>query len=243
MVERELPKLEVAGSTPVVRFPCTWRAEETDSVPRMPQIAWTIVVAAVLVLPGASAGAATLPPVPEELPANTVAVVSGVPVSLGKITKAELQRGLVEMSAAAGRKTAPKSGGRGYEQFRDESFGERLDIVWIEGQAALMGIDVSARRVARELERIKEQSFDSGIEYQRYLREAHFTLRDVNERVRLQMLTDLIQERVMRRAGSFAAGVEAFQKFVDAYAERWRARTVCAPEYVTDRCSNGPLPS
>jgi hypothetical protein len=29
-------------------------------------------------------------------------------------------------------------------------------------------------------------------------------------------------------------------KFVAEFEQRWRARTVCAPEYLLARCSNGP---
>ncbi|HET6997715.1 MAG TPA: SurA N-terminal domain-containing protein [Solirubrobacterales bacterium] len=208
----------------------------------MPRIVSSILVAMSFVLPSAYAAGSTALPSPEELPANTVAVVSEVPLDLGRITQAELQRALVEVAAAAGRDSVPGPGDNGYRGLKDEAFGQRLDFIWIEGQAAMMGIDVSPRRVARELALIKNQSFESGAEYQRYLKEAHFTQRDVRERVRVQLLTTRIQNRVERRGGGGLAGFKAFKQFVDAYAERWRARTVCTPEYVTDRCSNGPPP-
>lgn len=34
---------------------------------------------------------------------------------------------------------------------------------------------------------------------------------------------------------------EFFLAFVEEFNETWRARTVCAPQYATERCSNGPL--
>lgn len=36
---------------------------------------------------------------------------------------------------------------------------------------------------------------------------------------------------------------EAFNRFVRSYNRRWRARTVCAPGFVTEYCSNGPRPA
>jgi parvulin-like peptidyl-prolyl isomerase len=177
-------------------------------------------------------------PAPELLPANVVAVVSHVPVDLGRITKAEFQRALVQSAAAAGREATPKPGAVGYERLKVEAIGERLNAVWIEGQAATMGIDVSARQVARELDRIKRENFESGAEYRRFLKESRLTRRDVDERVRLQLLATRIQERVMRRAPGNGAG--AFNRFVEAFRKRWTARTVCAPRFVMGHCSNAP---
>jgi hypothetical protein len=124
------------------------------------------------------------------------------------------------------------------ERLKEEALGERLNAVWIEGQAALMGIDVSARQVARELARIKEANFKSEREYHAFLRASRFTQRDVDERVRLQLLANRIQERVARQAtGSVQA---AFKRFVEEFRKRWKARTVCAPRFVTSLCSNSP---
>ena len=181
----------------------------------------------------------------EELPANTVAVVSHLPVSVGRITKAEFQRALAQGAAMDSRGPTPKPGDEGYEALKDAALEERLDSVWIQGQAAEMGISVTPRQVATELAQIKQQNFKNEAAYRKYLREAHFTQGDVNERVELQLLSTQIQEKILRSAkGKSQAGTrKAFQEFIDAYGERWRARTICAPDYLLDRCSNGPEPS
>lgn len=103
-----------------------------------------------------------------------------------------------------------------------------------------MGIGVRPRGVTRELARLKKQAFDNGAQYRRFLREAHFTRRDVRDRVELQMLSDRIQEVIVAGQTSAKAKQEAFDKFIREYVERWRARTVCAAGHVTVRCSNGP---
>jgi hypothetical protein len=54
------------------------------------------------------------------------------------------------------------------------------------------------------------------------------------------MLSTRIQERITAGLTGEAAKQKGFAKFVDEYTERWRSRTVCAPGYVTVRCSNGP---
>ena len=190
---------------------------------------------------GSSATGAALP-APEELPANVVAVVAYVPVSSGRITSAEFQRSLVQQAAAAGRDSAPQPGGRGYAQLRDDAIGELLDAVWIRGQAMEMGIAVTRRQVAKELAAIKQDNFRNEAEYRRFLRESHFTQGDVDERVELQLLSVRIQERVARGVAGVRQAQAKFKAFVDAYTERWRARTVCVAEFAIDRCSNGRSP-
>lgn len=193
---------------------------------------------------GGNAGAAdTVLPAPEELPANMVAFVANVPLSTGRITGAEFQRALVQNAASAGRASAPKPGGNGYAKLRDVAIGELLDIVWIQGQAAEMGIVVTPRQVATELAQIKKANFKNEAQFRHFLRHSHFTRRDVNLRVELQLLSTRIQEKVARGVTGFRQTQKKFQKFVNAYMERWRARTVCAAEFATDRCSSGPPPS
>ena len=198
----------------------------------------SVVVAIVLVAAGGSASGSGLPPFPVALPGNTVALVSHVPLGLGTITKHEFRHALEQQAAMKGRNSVPKPGEKGYEQLRVAAVEEQLDAVWVQGQAAEMDLSVTRRQISRELAAIKKQNFKSNAEYRRFLKESHFTGRDVRERVKLQMLSTLIQERVARNAPGSAA--KAFKQFVAAYSKRWRARTVCAPEFVTDRCSNGP---
>jgi hypothetical protein len=188
---------------------------------------------------GSSAAGAALP-TPENLPANMVAFVSVVPVSAGRVTKNEFQRALEQSAAAAGRASAPKPGGKGYVELRDEAIGELLDSVWIKGQALEMGIAVTRQQVATELAAIKQANFKDGADYRAFLKQSRFTRQDVNERVELQLLTTRIQERVARGVTGVHQTQEKFKEFVDAYLERWRARTVCAAAFAVDRCSNGP---
>ncbi|HXR29996.1 MAG TPA: hypothetical protein VN752_02505 [Solirubrobacterales bacterium] len=182
-------------------------------------------------------------PLAEDLPEGTIAVVAFVRPSLGRITKAELQRALVQAAAGAGREGLPKRGGRAYRRLEKTAFGELLDAVWIRGQAAEMAIAVSPRQVSRELARLLKQSFENRAEYHRFLREAHYSRRDVRERVELQMLGVRMQERISRGVDSRAEERDAFAKFAEAYSDRWRSRTFCAPPYATERCVNGPPPS
>ena len=124
---------------------------------------------------------------PVDLPANTVAIVSEVPRRLGTITKVEFHHALAQAAAQAGHKSTPKPGGNGYGKLKEAAIGERLDTIWIKGQAAEMGIGVTPRKVSHALVRLKKQAFKSGAEDHQFLTEAHYTRRDVRERVEVQL--------------------------------------------------------
>ena len=187
-----------------------------------------------------------VPPPPTELPANVVAIVARVPdrgaEHGGVVTGKEFHHALVQAAAQKGRRAAPKPGGNGYRGLKNLAIGELLDDSWIRGQAAEMGIGLRPREVTREIALVKKEAFKNGAQYRRFLRAAHYTRRDVEERVEIQLLADKIQERVAAGFNSEAAAQKAFAKFVDEYEERWHSRTVCAPSYVTVRCSNAPAP-
>lgn len=186
------------------------------------------------------------PPPPEALPANVVAIVVRVPdrgaERGGVTTTKEFHRALVQAAAERRRLPAPKPGDAGYQELQHVAVSHLLDDSWIRGQAAEMGIGLRPRGVTRELAHLKKQAFKNEAQYRHFLREAHFTRRDVRERVELQMFSERIQEAIVAGQTSVKAAQAAFAKFVREYAERWQARTVCAAGHVTDRCSNGPMP-
>jgi hypothetical protein len=215
--------------------------------PKTPGRGLSLASAAVLALAASvalvPAAAATDPPLPtpETLPSNVVAFVAHVPLSLGRLTRAEFQRALVQAAAEAGRSAPPGPNSKDYSRLAERALGERLDSIWIPGQAREMGIGVRPRQVARELARLRKEAFKNEAQYRRFLREAHFTNHDVRERVKLQILSEKIQVRVVLGL-SKAEAQRAFSRFVKEYGTRWQGRTVCAPGYVTKRCSNGPEP-
>lgn len=180
------------------------------------------------------------------MPADVVAIVARVPDRKGEpggvITVREFDRALVQVAAVSGRRSAPKPGGAGYRKLRNEALGELLNGEWIRGQAAEMGIGVRQREVARELVAIKREAFEDGAQFRHFLKKVHYTREDVNERVEVQLFAAKIQERVVAGIGSERGAQKALSRFVSEYAKRWRSRTVCAPDYLTIRCSNGPEP-
>jgi hypothetical protein len=157
-------------------------------------------------------------------------------------TAKEFHHALVQVAAERGQRPTPKPGGNGYRKLQHAAISEQLDESWIRGQAAEMGIGLSPQGVTRELARLKKKAFKNGAQYRQFLREAHFTRRDVRDRVEVQMFSELVQERILAGLTSAKSRQEALTKFVKEYEERWRAKTVCAAGYVIVRCSNGPAP-
>ena len=169
-----------------------------------------------------------------------VAFVTDVPVDAGRITRAEFQRALVQKAAEEGRDSAPRPGGTGYGKLKEGAVADLLGGIWIQGEAEAMGIAVTQRRISRELSLIKKRSFADEAAYYEYLRDARLTQHDVRYRVELGLLSAAIERRVLRGVKGFHNELEALSEFVDEYSARWRGRTVCAPEFTIDRCSNGP---
>jgi hypothetical protein len=175
------------------------------------------------------------------------AIVAQVPDRKGEaggvITSSEFDHGLDQAAAQHGRRVAPGPRGTGYRKLKNQAIGELIEATWIRGQAAEMGIGLRPRKVSRGLAVLKKQAFKNGAQYRRFLKEAHYTRRDILDRLEIQMFSELIQERILIGIRGEAAAQKAFNKFVVEFAKRWRARTVCAPGYVTAlHCSNGPEP-
>jgi SurA N-terminal domain len=202
---------------------------------------------AVLVAASWCASASAALPSPEALVPNTVARISHVSDRMGTITKAEFRHALVLAAAVEDMQAPPQPGSAGYDWLERSAVDSLLEAAWIKGQAKEMGIVVTRRQVRREVAAIKEASFASGAEFRRFLRRFRYTRRDVYAQVELQVLSRRIQERIQtriaRESSTEAEEQRAFDEFLAEFNERWRSRTVCAPEYATDRCSNYSPPS
>jgi SurA N-terminal domain len=191
-------------------------------------------------------------PDPSSLSADQVLVVAGLPPSQGTVTKDDLDRAIEQQAAQANLKSVPSAAAGKYDELEEAALAELTDQIWIRGQAEEMGIAVSPAETAGELTAIKKKNFETDASYEDFMRTSHFTSADVEARVRLQLLSTKIQERIVddipppstagaRQAVKLRqeAEQEAFTDFVHEYQSRWRSRTVCAPAYVFERCFNG----
>ncbi|MDX6609169.1 MAG: foldase protein PrsA [Solirubrobacterales bacterium] len=130
------------------------------------------------------------------VPAGAVAVVEDAPDDLGTVTKGEFQHALEQAAAQAKVTPVPKPGDEKYEELKETALGEALDAIWIQGQAEGMGISVTPKEIAEELKKLKKKAFKTEQQYKEFLKEARFTQADVNQRVKIQLLSEQIQKQV-----------------------------------------------
>jgi foldase protein PrsA len=115
------------------------------------------------------------------------------------ITKEEYGRALQQAAARQGLRKPPKPGSPAYLQLKNQAISDALDVVWIEGEAKDRGIEVSDREVAQQLDQIKKQNFRSEAQFQQFLARSGFSQQDVDTRVRLQILSQKIQQQVGKK--------------------------------------------
>jgi parvulin-like peptidyl-prolyl isomerase len=130
------------------------------------------------------------------VPSGDVAVIEEAPDGLSPVTEAKFHRALIQTAAQEQLKPVPKPGDKKYDELKEKALGEVFDSIWIQGQAAEMGISISKKEIADELAKLKKQAFKTEQQYKEFLKEAHFTLADVNERVTIQVLSAKIQEQI-----------------------------------------------
>jgi parvulin-like peptidyl-prolyl isomerase len=133
------------------------------------------------------------------VPSGAVALVEDVPAETGEVTEAEFAHAL-ELAAKQGGEKVPKPGDPKYDELKETALSSLFEGIWVQGTAEEWGIEVTDAEVAKELKKVKEESFKSEAEFQEFLKESGFTPADIDERVKLQVLTEQLQEELNERA-------------------------------------------
>lgn len=133
------------------------------------------------------------------VPSDAAVVIEDAPEGLGTITIKDFEHAL-EQAAAQEKVPVPKPGDAKYEEVKEKALGEKIESVWIQGVAAEKGIVVTDAEITKELKKLKGQAFKTEKQYEEFLKESHFTEADVNERVKLQILSEKVQNQVTEEA-------------------------------------------
>ena len=145
------------------------------------------------------------------VPSGDVALIEDVPDDVGHISQKDFDRALVQQVAQAKLKKTPARDSKKFDELKEAALGELIDQAWIAGQAEELDIDVTDKQVEDELATIKKQNFGSDGAYAKFLEESKFTQEDVDARVRLQLLSTQIQQKVSAEAPKpSSADVEAY---------------------------------
>jgi parvulin-like peptidyl-prolyl isomerase len=148
---------------------------------------------------------------------DAVAVVDGEEISAEDFDAALIQ-------AAARQRVAkdcqpPASDAPEFETLKDEALNDVLDQAWIQGEAEERGVEASDREVEEEFQTTRDQNFKTDKEYADFLKQSCFTQEDVNERVRLQVISNKIQEKITSESAD-VSDADA-EKFYEANKEQF----------------------
>jgi foldase protein PrsA len=158
------------------------------------------------------------------VPSGSVAVVEDVPGDLGRVSQEDFDRTLAQQVAQAKLKKTPEAGSDKFEELKEAALGELLDQVWILGEAEDLGLQVTDKQVEDELASIKQQNFGSEQAYEKFLKESEFTQEDIDDRVRLQILSSQIQEAITNSAP------KPSEEEIEAYYEAEKAKQFTTKE-------------
>jgi parvulin-like peptidyl-prolyl isomerase len=134
------------------------------------------------------------------VPSGDVALVEDVPSEVGEVTQARFDHALALASKSGGEKKVPKPGSAKYEELKETALNALFEAIWLQGQGEEEGVEPSEKEISEELKKLKKESFKSEAEYKKFLKESGYTAEDVNERVKLQIITTKLQEGLKERA-------------------------------------------
>jgi parvulin-like peptidyl-prolyl isomerase len=177
------------------------------------------------------------------IPSGSIAVVKGIPAGaaapfdkpapnckgenvvqdLSDVTQSEYECAFEQVVASAGLKETPKPGDKQYGELRETTVGSLLETIWIQGLAAEEGLSVTTEEVEKELTKLKKQNFKTEADFKKFLKTSHYTTQDVNERVKIQILSKEIQEKLAEGAG------EPSKSRIKEYYEEAKATQFTSP--------------
>jgi foldase protein PrsA len=106
-----------------------------------------------------------------------------------------------------------------YNQLRDQVLQLLTSFEWIEGEAEEQGVKVTDAEVKKSFDQQKKQSFPKDADYQKFLKDYGQTEQDVMQRVRLDLLSNKIRDKVIK--GKDKVTDAQIQDFYDKNKERF----------------------
>jgi parvulin-like peptidyl-prolyl isomerase len=151
------------------------------------------------------------------VPSGDVALVEDAPGDIGEVSEAEFKHALDLAAAQSGEKKVAEPGDPKYDELKETALNSLFESIWLQGLADQWGIELTDQEVARQLKKVKKESFKTEAEFQKFLKDSGYTPADINERVKLQLLSKELQEQLKEKAP------EPSQKEVEAYYDAVKA--------------------
>jgi len=130
------------------------------------------------------------------IPSGDIIYVQDVPDGNGNISQDDYNASFEQTWKRGGLKSAPKKGDSQYEQVKEAAINDLLDQAWLTGEADELGVTATDREVSNELATIKQQQFPTAKAFDDFLKTSGFTMADVKFRVKLQVLSRKIQDKI-----------------------------------------------
>jgi foldase protein PrsA len=100
-----------------------------------------------------------------------------------------------------------------YTSLKQEVLGFLISSEWVIGEASNLGVKVSDAEVKKEFEKIKNQQFPKAAEFEKFLATSGQTVSDLLLRVKLNMLSSKIQQKIAKGKGTPSkAEIEKYYK-------------------------------
>jgi foldase protein PrsA len=85
-----------------------------------------------------------------------------------------------------------------YKSLQSEVLGFLISSSWVLGEASSLGVKVSDKEVKKQFEKIKTQQFPKAAEFQKFLTTSGQTVSDLLLRVKLNLLSSKIQQKIVK---------------------------------------------
>lgn len=157
---------------------------------RTAAIGFAVLLVALVALVAATSGIGK-PGVPDD----AVAYVADAPD--GEVTQEEADAAIEQAAARQGARQAPEPGTPQYDLLKETAMADVLLSRWVAGEAEELGVTITDREIDTQLESIIQEQFGGQKEFERFQRQSKFSDDDVRSRVRLQLMSERIQERVL----------------------------------------------
>jgi foldase protein PrsA len=85
-----------------------------------------------------------------------------------------------------------------YKSLQQEVLGFLISSNWVLGEASSLGVKISDKEVTKQFEKIKSQQFPKAAEFQKFLSTSGQTVSDLLLRVKLNLLSSKIQQKIVK---------------------------------------------
>lgn len=106
-----------------------------------------------------------------------------------------------------------------YNALKQQVLGFLISANWVLGEAEAQGVKVSDSEVAKQFNQIKSQQFPKEADFQKFLSSSGQTVSDLLLRVKLDMLSQKIQQKVTKDAGK-----KPSQQEIKSYYEQHKSQ-------------------